>query len=243
MTLNKVLPREDLEALHSLIVKFVDPRKSWETLSLKAVFLTIAKGVSVPNMSSKLQELLEAMEFLIKKNTFCNYNHFSRVIMLFISKRFQLDEGTFRTIFNLQKKLLSTSSRAQPVQWITLQAFAEILHPSFPLTSEDSKLLEASVLQALPTLTWADQVRGLWGIMATKGASKPVPRVDMTLEQWVSWARTETAELRSATESYRYSDRITLDNTSKQCSNRSHNSLETALELLGSPNKRSRLWN
>lgn len=226
-----------------MIVKLVDPRKSWDTLSLKAVFLTIAKGLSVPNMSSKLQELLEAIEFLINKNTFCNYNHLSRVLMLFISKRFQLDERTFRIIFNLQKKLLSTSSRAQPVHWITLHAFAEILHPSFPLSSEDSKLLEVSVLQALPNLTWADQVRGIWGIMATKGASKPVPRVDMTLEQWVSWARTETAELRSATESYRYPVGITLDNTSKQCSNRSHNSRETALELLGSLSRRSRCLN
>lgn len=123
--------------------------------------------------------------------------------MLFISKRFQLDESTFRTIFGLQKKLLSGSSRAQPVQWITLHAFAEILHPSFPLSVEDSKVLEATVLQAFPNLTWADQVRGLWGIMANKGASKQVPMVDMTLEQWVSWARTETVELRVAAEPYR----------------------------------------
>lgn len=203
MALNKVLPREDTEALHSLIVRLVDPKKSWETLSLKAVFLNLAKGFPVPYMNSQLMELLEGMEFLVNKNTFCNFNHLNRVIMLFISKRFQLDEVTFRTIFALQKRLLLASTRAPPSSWITLHAFSEILHPSYQLTAEDSSCLEGAILDALPKLGWVDQVRGLWGIFAMKGGSKPVPEAQMTLAQWKLWAESEMEKLRPLLEPYR----------------------------------------
>lgn len=195
--MNKVLPREDCEELHSLIVRHVDPLISWEILSLKAVFLTMLKSTSIQLVGNHLLEILRSSQVLLEKKSFCNLQHLNRIMLLFVSKRFQLDGPTFKTLFDLQSDLLSKSPRTQPSHLITLLTFGTMLHPYYQSKTPSSLQIKDRIMSHFDTLDWTEKVRVLWTILAAEGCNLSLPDTNMSLRDCVAWAQTDIHVLRN----------------------------------------------
>jgi hypothetical protein len=173
MYMSKFLPREDTEQIHSLIVQMVNPRISWETLSLKAVFMTTTKGMNRSQMTNQMLDLHESMKSMLDKKLFCNSLHLSRVFKLLIAKSYQLDNLTKIKLIELQCRLLKSSQKLHTVSHlITLQLFDRMLHEEDDESREMISQFDSKILESFKSIGWSEQVRALWGIVAGIGFTK-----------------------------------------------------------------------
>jgi hypothetical protein len=174
MHMSNFLPREDTEELHSLIVRTVDPRSSWEALSLKAVFMTTCKILSRSDMVDKLQDLQESINSLLEKRLFCSPVHLTRVFKLLVARSYQLGDSTKVSLIKLQCRMLETSQKPQTVsQLITLLLYDRMLHGEHADTRELIASIEQRLLDGFGSLAWSEQVRALWAVVAGIGFTKP----------------------------------------------------------------------